>query len=210
MASPGRGATPGRPGSPLRGPGEAEAAVVGGGARRTTDGCPAGTGRSCGIDSGAAGVAGVRRAGASGAGASGARGAAWAGAGRVDAPVTGRSRTTGGAAAGFRGSGFGVRGGGGVARVSVGAEAAGGLSLGFRTLRTRSAIGSGTTLNWFFASKTPPKRSLKSVVSSFEVSPTSLASSNILTFPAKFTLEREALESHQLECAEPQPTAWLR
>jgi hypothetical protein len=51
---------------------------------------------------------------------------------------------------------------------------------------------------------------LKSVVSSFEVSPTSLASSKILTFPAKFTLERGALESHQLECAEPQPTAWLR
>jgi hypothetical protein len=52
---------------------------------------------------------------------------------------------------------------------------------------------------------------LKSAVSSFEVSPTSFASSKIRTFPAKFTLERRALESHhQLECAEPQPTAWLR
>jgi hypothetical protein len=52
---------------------------------------------------------------------------------------------------------------------------------------------------------------LKSAVSSFEVSPTSFASSKIRTFPAKFTLERRAPESHhQLECAEPQPTAWLR
>jgi hypothetical protein len=51
---------------------------------------------------------------------------------------------------------------------------------------------------------------LKSAVSSFEVSPTSFASSKIRTFPAKFTLERRALESHQLECAEPQPTARLR
>ena len=78
------------------------------------------------------------------------------------------------------------------------------------TLRTRSAIWSGTTLSWFLASNIPPKRSLKSVVSSFEVSPTSLASSKIRTFPAKFPLECEALESHQLECAEPQPTARLR
>lgn len=52
IASPGRGATPGRPGSPLCGPGDAEAAVAGGGGSlRATDGCPVGTGRSCGIDS---------------------------------------------------------------------------------------------------------------------------------------------------------------
>lgn len=88
---------------------------------------------------------------------------------------------------------------------------AGGVAPGLsRTTRTRSAIWSGTTLKWFFASKTPPNRSLKSAVSSFEVSPTSFASSKIRTFPAKFTLERKALESHQLECAEPQPTARLR
>lgn len=103
--------------------------------------------------------------------------------------------------------------------VTVGAAALGarpfalaaGSSTGLsRTARTRSAIWSGTTLSWFFASKTPPNRSLKSAVSSFEVSPTSFASSKIRTFPAKFTLGRRAPESHQLECAEPQPTAWLR
>jgi hypothetical protein len=65
-----------------------------------------------------------------------------------------------------------------------------GAGLGFSsTLRTRSAMLSGTTLSWFFASKTPPSRSLKRVISSFEVSPTSFASSNIRTFPvAKFCL----------------------
>ena len=63
MACPGRGATPGRPGSPVRGPGEAEAVVVGGGGdRRTTDDWPDGTGRSCGITSGAALTTGRRGA----------------------------------------------------------------------------------------------------------------------------------------------------
>ena len=199
-ASPGRGATPGRPGRPLLGPGEAEAGVVGGGGRRTIEGCPAGTGRNVGIDSGARRGGGSVRGGAGSAtGRDGAgRGGAWVeAAGREGAPVTGRRRWTGGGggAAGLAGAGSGAgalaggaaaAGGGGLALAGAGAFAAG-LS---RTLRTRSAIWSGTTLNWFFASNTPPRRSLKSVVSSFEVSPTSLASSKIRTFPAKFTLER--------------------
>jgi hypothetical protein len=140
--------------------------------------------------------------------------------------VTGFNRATGGAAAAGNAeaaAGAGAAGAfGGLAAgalAGAGAAALGALALGLagvvapglsKTARTRSAIWSGTTLNWFFASKTPPNRSLKSAVSSFEVSPTSFASSKIRTFPAKFTLERKALESHQLECAEPQPTARLR
>ncbi len=45
-ASPGRGATPGRPGSPRAARANEAALVGGGGARRTTEGWPAGTGRS--------------------------------------------------------------------------------------------------------------------------------------------------------------------
>lgn len=137
--------------------------------------------------------------------------------------MTGRNRATGAAVAagagvaadGFAAGGFAAEAFVAVEETVLGALVfgrAGGFSTALsRTVRTRSAIWSGTTLSWFFASKTPPKRSLKSAVSSFEVSPTSFASSKIRTFPAKFTLERRAPESHhQLECAEPQPTAWLR
>jgi hypothetical protein len=141
--------------------------------------------------------------------------------------VTGFNRATGGAdAAGNAEAAAGAGAAGAfAAALAAGASAvagaaalgalalalAGGAAPGLsRTTRTRSAIWSGTTLSWFFASKTPPNRSLKSAVSSFEVSPTSFASSKIRTFPAKFTLERKALESHQLESAEPQPTARLR
>ncbi len=135
--------------------------------------------------------------------------------------LTGRNRATGAgvvagadAAGGFAAAGFAAAAFAAVGETALGALVfgrVGGFSTSLsRTVRTRSAIWSGTTLSWFFASKTPPKRSLKSAVSSFEVSPTSFASSKIRTFPAKFTLERKALESHQLECAEPQPTARLR
>ncbi len=74
------------------------------------------------------------------------------------------------------------------------------------TLRTRSAIWSGTTLSWFLASKTPPRRSLKSEISSFEVSPTSFASSKIRTFPvAKLhtSMRRAHRRLQSLEGAEP-------
>jgi hypothetical protein len=196
------------------------------------EGCPAGTGRSWKIGSEAGRGAGLRGAGASttaaatagasttGTGGSGAAGAASAGRATARA-VTGRSRATGAGDAdgGFAAGGLAAGGFAAGAFAAVG-EALAGLVLGraggfstvlSRTVRTRSAIWSGTTLSWFFASKTPPKRSLKSAVSSFEVSPTSFASSKIRTFPAKFTLERRAPESHhQLECAEPQPMAWLR
>jgi len=196
------------------------------------EGCPAGTGRSWKIGSEAGRGAGLRGAGASttaaatagasttGTGGSGAAGAASAGRATARA-VTGRSRATGAGDAdgGFAAGGLAAGGFAAGAFAAVG-EALAGLVLGraggfstvlSRTVRTRSAIWSGTTLSWFFASKTPPKRSLKSAVSSFEVSPTSFASSKIRTFPAKFTLERRAPESHhQLEYAEPQPTAWLR
>ena len=145
---------------------------------------------------GAGSVAGGWTAG----GGSGARAAAGGAAARGEVPVTGRSRATGGGGAGL-GRGFaGGAGAGGSLAVGL----AGGFSVGFNsTARTRSAIWSGTTLSWFFASKTPPRRSLKSAVSSFDVSPTALASSKILTFPAKFTLERTALESHQLSARSP-------
>jgi hypothetical protein len=167
---------------------------------------------------------GATRSGGAGAATAGA--AAGASAGRAAARVvTGFNRAMGGAgdaatatAAGGGAGAFtaGLAAGGftAVDAAALGARAfglAGGSSTDLsRTPRTRSAIWSGTTLSWFFASKTPPNRSLKSAVSSFEVSPTSFASSKIRTFPAKFTLERRAPESHQLECAEPQPTAWLR
>ena len=134
-----------------------------------TEACPEGTGRSCGT---LAGLGAALRS-------------------------TGRSRWT----AGGTGVGAAVFGAAGAFALLAagGAGCATGFSIGFsKTLRTRSAIWSGTTLSWFFASKTPPRRSLKSVVSSFDVSPSSFASSKILTFPAKFTLERVALESHQL------------
>ena len=197
------------------------------------EGCPAGTGRSWKIGSEAGRGAGLRGAGASttaaatagasttGTAGSGAGGAASAGRATARA-VTGRSRATGavvGAGASVAAGAFAAGGFAAAALAAVGEALAGrvfGRAGGFstllsRTVRTRSAIWSGTTLSWFFASKTPPKRSLKSAVSSFEVSPTSFASSKIRTFPAKFTLERRAPESHhQLECAEPQPTAWLR
>ena len=162
----------------------------------------------------AAATAGASTTGTTGSGAGGA-----ASAGRATArALTGRSRATGAVgAAGARVAGgtFAAEAFVAVAETALGALVFGGAG-GFstvlsRTVRTRSAIWSGTTLSWFFASKTPPKRSLKSAVSSFEVSPTSFASSKIRTFPAKFTLERRAPESyHQLECAEPQPMAWLR
>jgi hypothetical protein len=76
----------------------------------------------------------------------------------------------------------------GAAAVASGLGFAGAAGLS-STLRTRSAMLSGTTLSWFFASKIPPSRSLKRVISSLDVSPTSFASSNIRTFPvAKFCL----------------------
>src|SRR5581483_7328067 len=65
-AWPGRGATPGRPGMPVRGPGDAEIDVVGGGAGRrgAIDVCPAGTGCNRGI--GACSGFGAGRPGAGG------------------------------------------------------------------------------------------------------------------------------------------------
>ncbi|HEV3195206.1 MAG TPA: hypothetical protein VGZ06_03640 [Candidatus Cybelea sp.] len=161
IASPGRGATPGRPGKPICGPGDAEAPVVGGGGdgRLAIEVWPEGTGRSCGIAS-AAGRAGfgsvttggatdaagaAEAAGATGAAATGAAGAA----ARAETPTTGRRRWTGGGGAALTGGDFGAVAGllGAVAEVDLGAVAAGfspGLS---STLRTRSAIGSGTTLS---------------------------------------------------------------
>jgi hypothetical protein len=140
-------------------------------------------------------VTGFNRA-IGGAGDAGAADGADAAAAAFAAGLAAGALAAGGAAA-LGALAFGLAGGGAWTALS-------------RTARTRSAIWSGTTLSWFFASKTPPNRSLKSAVSSFEVSPTSFASSKIRTFPAKFTLERRALESHQLESAEPQPTARLR
>ncbi len=212
-------------------PGRGGCAVAEGGGtwRLTIDGCPAGTGRSCGI-----GSAARRRAGdASAAAAQPAEGLRRQrrGAGKADAPrVDGRRcayparrgaavlpAEPGTAAGAWRSFGGAAQPGAAFGGAAGAAAAAGALAFGgacglalSSTLRTRSAIWSGTTLSWFLASNIPPKRSLKSVVSSFEVSPTSLASSKIRTFPAKFPLECEAPESHQLECAEPQPTAWLR
>ena len=179
------------------------------------EGCPAGTGRSWKIGSegrGAGAGNGLRGMGASttvaataGASTTGATrsGAGGAGsAGRAARAVTGRSRATGavvvtgaGVVAGaFAAGDFGAAGFAASPEIALGVlgfGGAGGFSAALRrTVRTRSAIWSGTTLSWFFASKTPPKRSLKSAVSSFEVSPTSFASSKIRTFPAKFTLER--------------------
>jgi hypothetical protein len=69
----------------------------------------------------------------------------------------GASGTTGFGAGGFFAGGGAVRAGSSAAAGFAGAffGAAAGLS---KTLRTRSAIWSGTTLSWFFASKTPPRR----------------------------------------------------
>ena len=142
IASPGRGATPGRPGRPMRGPGDAEAAVVGGGGRRATDGWPVGTGRSWGIDSAAGRTAGARRGGGSATGRSAAGGTCGGGAAaRGAVPVTGRRRVIGdGGGAAFGGAFGAVRG---AAAGAAGAAGFGltGASLGFKsTLRTKSAI----------------------------------------------------------------------
>lgn len=156
---------------------------------------------AAGADGTGAGADGALLGGA--AGAEGVAGALAAGAGRRDVDATGLRVGIGsaggsglGAAAGFSAAGSaGFSATGSAAFAGVGAEGAtSGLAFagaaGLRsTLRTRSAMLSGTTLSWFFASKTPPKRSLKRLISSLEVSPTSFASSNIRTFPvAKFCL----------------------
>jgi hypothetical protein len=119
---------------------------------------------------------------------------------RVDVEATGFSVGIGSAGgSGFGGAApFDTAGVAGLLRTPAPEGACGVAASGFgfagaagfkSTLRTRSAMLSGTTLSWFFASKTPPSRSLKRVISSLEVSPTSFASSNIRTFPvAKFCL----------------------
>jgi hypothetical protein len=98
---------------------------------------------------------------------------------------TGFKRGIGAAGGGGAAGGLAARAGTPAAFVMEGtaAGAVGGFTAGLSTVRTRSAIWSGTTLSWFFASKTPPKRSLKREISSFEESPTSFASSNIRTLP---------------------------
>ncbi len=88
--------------------------------------------------------------------------------------------------AGF-GAGFSATGSAAGGALGFAGGAAGALGAAFAvglssTLRTRSATWSGTTVRAFFASKRPPRRSLKSTMSSFEESPTSFASSKILTF----------------------------
>jgi len=167
--------------------------------------------RRTGVGAAWAGGAAVRAAplgaAAGAAGVSGAFAAGLAGAAgrRVDEPVTGLSVGIG------SGGSSGFSGGAAVAVAAAGAavlvaaafcDAAAGLLAVWEpadalargaasTLRTRSAMWSGTTLSWFLASKTPPRRSLKSEIRSFDERPTSFASSKIRTFPvAKFCLSR--------------------
>ncbi len=216
---PGRGATPGRPGKPVCGPGEADADVVGGGAARRgrIEVWPEGTGRSLGIGVCGAGGTGAGRC-AAGAGGTGTGLAAAGGGGTMGTSGSAGTAglTVGGAAerrelagtglsVGMDSAGAAVLGAtrcsapleaarrgaagapfawlAGAEAVAVAVVCCGGAAGFASTLRTKSAMWSGTTLSWFFASKTPPSRSLKRVTSSFEVSPTSFASSNIRTFP---------------------------
>ena len=139
-----------------------------------------------GAEGGSAGVTGASAAGCAAGGGATLRGVVVR-----TGVVTGRRRgASGSGARGFgaaAGAGFSATGSGCAGALGVGVAAGGALgaadAVGLSsTLRTRSATWSGTTVRAFFASKRPPRRSLKSTMSSFDESPTSFASSKILTF----------------------------